>query len=98
MTGNTNLRVKCRLVARLSPQPAATVSLNNIIDEWLKYQESRIKVTSLSTYRAYAKTHIRPVLGGLPAAKLTEADVTGFLALVSGPEKDFAKKNCTPDC
>lgn len=92
MTGNTNLRVKCRLVARLSPQPAAAASLNNIIDEWLKYQESRIKVTSLSTYRAYAKTHIRPVLGGLPATKLTEADVTGFLALVSGPEKDFAKK------
>lgn len=93
MTGTTNSRAKRRLVVRLSSRPAApTVNLNNIIDEWLKYQESRIKATSLSTYRAYAKTHIRPALGSLPATELTEADVMSFLALVSGPEKDFAKK------
>ena len=78
---------------RLASHPAvATFTMNDIIDEWLKYEESQIKISSVSTYRAYAKKQIRPVLGGIPADKLTDTDVSDFLATVCSADKGFAKK------
>ncbi|NLV85753.1 MAG: site-specific integrase, partial [Clostridiales bacterium] len=71
---------------------AAAPTLNDLIDAWLKQAESRIKATSLSTYRSYAKKQIRPYLGDIPANKLTEDMVLAFLAQVSSEEKGFAKK------
>lgn len=97
MTGTiVNPRPPCRRTvvrARLSARPAVSVlTINDTIDEWLKYQEGQIKATSLSTYRAYAKKQIRPLLGKIPAKALTEEDVLDFLSVISSPEKGFAKK------
>lgn len=79
--------------ARLASHPTITkVTMNDIIDEWLKYEESQIKITSLSTYRSYAKKQIRPVLGNIPADKLTEVEVSEFLSAICSANKGFAKK------
>lgn len=78
---------------RLASHPAVTaITMNDIIDEWLKYEESQIKISSVSTYMSYAKKQIRPVLGGIPADKLTDTDVSDFLVTVCSPNKGFAKK------
>ena len=78
---------------RLASHPAVTaITINDIIDEWLKHEESQIKISSVSTYRSYAKKQIRPVLGSIPADKLTDTDVSDFLATICNPNKGFAKK------
>ena len=86
----TNLRPARRVAVRARLAKAPTV--NDLIDGWLKQAESSIKLTSLSTYRSYAKKQIRPYLGDIPANKLTQEMVLTFLAEVSREEKGFAKK------
>lgn len=83
------VRVRTRLT---SYSAAATITMNEVIDEWLKYEESQIKISSVSTYRAYAKTHIRPVLGSIPAGELTDADISALLAAVCSAKNGFAQK------
>ena len=78
---------------RLASHPAVTtITMNDIIDEWLKYEESQIKISSVSTYRCYARKQIRPVLGNILADKLTDTDVSNLLANICSPNQGFAKK------
>ena len=85
-----HIAVRARCITTRATQ---TVTINNIIDEWLKYEESQIKITSLSTYRAYARKQIRPVLGDIPADKLTEEQVLNFITMICSAEKGLAKKS-----
>ena len=82
-----------RVRTHLKSHPAAAaITVDTVIDEWLKYEEGQIKISSVSTYRAYAKKHIRPALGGIAADELTNAEVSDFLAAVSSENSGFAKK------
>ena len=63
---------------RLTPQATRKGSVEDLLREWLEHASSSFSPRTVSTTRQYMETAIIPGIGGIPAAKLTAADLDRF--------------------
>jgi hypothetical protein len=73
-------KVMTRLLADVDKQRAteSSVPLGHVIDEWLRVAE--LEDGTREMYRGYLNRNIRPVLGDIPARKLSARDLEKFYA------------------
>jgi integrase len=73
-------KVMTRLLAEVDKQRTteSSVPLGHVIDEWLRVAE--LEDGTREMYRGYLNRNIRPVLGGIPARKLTARDLEKLYA------------------
>ena len=73
-------KVMTRLLAEVDKQRAteSSVPLGHVIDEWLRVAE--LEDGTREMYRGYLNRNIRPVLGDIPARKLSARDLETFYA------------------
>lgn len=68
------------------------MTLNELIDRWLVYKQQYVKITTISTYRAYAKRMLRPEFGMLPVSRINNEIVAAYIAELSSENSGYAKK------
>lgn len=75
-------KVMTRLLAEVDKQRAteSSIPLAHVIDEWLRVAE--LEDGTREMYRGYLNRNIRPVLGDIPARKLTARDLETFYAVL----------------
>jgi integrase len=75
-------KVMTRLLAEVDKQRTteSSVPLVHVIDEWLRVAE--LEDGTREMYRGYLNRNIRPVLGDIPARKLTARDLETFYAVL----------------
>lgn len=61
---------------------ASTPHMDAVFSDWLANIEPRVKPTTYSTYRFVIQRHISPALGAVPAPRLTDADISGFMTMI----------------
>jgi integrase len=73
-------KVMTRLLAEVDKQRAteSSVPLGHVVDEWLRVAE--LEDSTREMYRGYLNRNIRPVLGDIPARKLSARDLKKFYA------------------
>lgn len=80
------------LCVRIAAPPAPQLTVNDVIDKWLEEETARVKISTVSTYRAYAERMLRPVLGALPARQISNETVRTFIAELESDDCNYAKK------
>ncbi|GAB3446276.1 tyrosine-type recombinase/integrase [Actinophytocola sediminis] len=73
-------KVMTRLLSRVDQQRSteSSIPLGKVIDEWLRVAE--LEDSTREMYRGYLNRNIRPVLGAIPARKLSARDLETFYA------------------
>lgn len=73
-------KVMTRLLSQVDRQRAteSSVPLGNVIEEWLRVAE--LEDGTREMYRGYLNRNIRPILGDIPARKLSARDLEKFYA------------------
>jgi integrase len=89
-------RALAQLVAEtesFTPRAAADSTLRLLLAEWLDHAAPDFSPKTVSTTRGYIDTAINPLIGGIPVAKLTAADLDRFyrhLLQIGGPKGPYA--------
>lgn len=68
------------------------MTMNELIDRWLVNKQQYVKITTISTYRAYAKRMLRPEFGALPVSQISDERVAAYIAELSAENSGYAKK------
>ena len=84
-TTSPNAVIRVRLA---TPQP----TMNEVADKWLVYKSQFVKPSTISTYRAYLKRMLRPTFGVYPACKITNEQITAYIASLENEDSGYAKK------
>lgn len=74
------LRDEKARAAELETKDSSALTLNRMLDEWLKSVKPSIAASSYLDYKDTMRLHIRPHLGGLLAARVTADDIEDALA------------------
>jgi integrase len=76
-----------------TPRPSSDSTLKILLDEWLDHAAPDFSPKTVSTTRGYIDTTINPLIGDIPVAKLSAADLDRFyrhLLQVGGPKGPYA--------
>ncbi len=78
--------------ARVAAPPKPKILMDDVINRWLEDEKQRVKISTISTYRAYAQRMVRPFLGTLPAEQIGDREVLDLMALLTDEDCGYAKK------
>lgn len=76
-------------VAELETLETSALTLNRMLDEWLAALKPTLATSSYNDYEATMRLHVRPLIGGLMAARVDGDDIAGVLAklMLTDPPK-----------
>ena len=64
-----------QVVATPEPAPTAKGTVNSVLGDYLSAERTRLKASTLAVYERYLDKYIKPNLGDMKLAKLTQANV-----------------------
>lgn len=85
-------RPHAAICVRIAAPAVPPMTVNDIIDKWLEDEELRVKISTVSTYRAYAQRMIRPCFGDMPAVQVSNETVKKYIADLESEDSCYAKK------